>query len=290
MKTERLFRIDGQEKIKLAKLETKPDQNFDEEQVKKQIEKDIKILKENQEKLYAQDQKGVLIIFQAMDAAGKDSMIEHVMSGVNPQGCSVTSYKSPSVLELDHDFLWRVHAAIPRRGDIGIFNRSYYEDVLITRVHPEIVLGERIPGITALKDVNERFFKKRYQAIKNFESYLTNEGFTILKFFLHLSDEEQKKRFIKRIEVPEKNWKFSEADVNERAYWDDYQKAYEKAINATATKKNPWYVIPADNKWHSRLIVSQIINQRIEKLKLAYPEVTEARKAELQRILKRLED
>lgn len=289
MDFEKELRVDGKKKIKLKEFETGPKKKIDKDQVKEEIAKDIKKLKENQEMLYAQDKKGLLILFQAMDAAGKDSMIEHVMSGVNPQGCSVTSFKGPTSLELDHDYLWRIHTMVPRRGDIKIFNRSQYEDVLITRVHPEILVGEHLPGIDSVKDVDEAFFKKRYKHIKHFEDYLADEGFVILKFFLHLSKEEQKNRFMRRIEIPEKNWKFSEADVKERQYWDDYQEAYEKAINATATKDNPWYVIPADDKWYSRLIVSEIINKRVDQMQLSYPEVDETRRGELQTILKELE-
>lgn len=286
MHIEKKYRINGRHKISLAELSTKPEIETDEKEIKEEIEKDIKKLSENQEMLYAQDKKGILILFQAMDAAGKDSMIEHVMKGINPQGCSVASFKSPSQLELDHDYLWRVHAEMPRRGEIGIFNRSYYEDVLITRVHPEILLNSRLPNVETVEDVTEKIFQKRYKDIKHFEKYLTNEGFTIIKFFLHLSKEEQKNRFIRRIEIPEKNWKFSLSDAKERAFWDDYQDAYEKAINATATKKNPWYVIPADNKWYSRYLVSSIINERVKELDLAFPTVDEERKQELQEILK----
>lgn len=290
MQAEQEFRVDGSQKIKLKDLATAPAKEVDKEKIKAEIQKDIKKLKENQEMLYAQDRRGVLIVFQAMDAAGKDSMIEHVMSGVNPQGTSVTSFKAPSTLELDHDYLWRIHTQIPQRGDIKIFNRSHYEDVLIARVHPEILVGNHLPGIKSVEDIKESLYEKRYQHIRHFEDYLADEGFVILKFFLHLSKKEQKNRFVRRIEIPEKNWKFSEADVTERQYWDDYQKAYEKAINATATKENPWYVIPADDKWYSRYLVSEILNERIKEMKLSYPEVTDARRAELQTILAKLED
>lgn len=289
MDFEKELRVDGKKKIKLKDFETGPKEKTEKDQIKEAIAKDIKKLKENQEMLYAQDKKGLLILFQAMDAAGKDSMIEHVMSGVNPQGCSVTSFKSPTSLELDHDYLWRIHTMVPRRGDIKIFNRSQYEDVLITRVHPEILVGEHLPGIDDVKDIDEAFFKKRYKHIKHFEDYLADEGFVVLKFFLHLSKAEQKNRFMRRIEIPEKNWKFSEADVKERQYWDQYQEAYEKAINGTATKDNPWYVIPADDKWYSRLIVSEIINKRVDEMDLSYPEVDDQRRGELQAILKELE-
>lgn len=289
MKAEKQFRVSGKEKIKLNEWATAPKKAIAKGDIKKEIAKDIKVLKENQEMLYAQDRRSVLILFQAMDAAGKDSMIEHVMSGVNPQGCSVTSFKSPTSRELDHDYLWRIHREVPSRGDIKIFNRSHYEDVLITRVHPEILVGNHLPDIWDVKDIDEAFYQKRYKQIKHYEDYLADQGVVILKFFLHLSKEEQKKRFIRRIEIPEKNWKFSEADVKERQYWDQYQAAYEQAINATSTKVNPWYVIPADDKWYSRHLVSEIINERIEELNLSYPEVTDDRRVELQNILKALE-
>lgn len=290
MNFEKNFRVDGKEKIKLRNLRTAPDEAVDKDKIKEEIEKDVEKLKENQEMLYAQDKRGVLILFQAMDAAGKDSMIEHIMSGVNPQGVSVASFKTPTSLELDHDYLWRIHALAPRRGDIKIFNRSHYEDVLITYVHPEILANEHLPGIDSVEDIKKSLYTRRYKHIRNFEEYLADEGIVILKFFLHLSKDEQRNRFIRRIEIPEKNWKFSEADVKERAYWDKYQEAYERAINATATKTNPWYVIPADDKWYSRLIVSEIINKRIDKMKLSYPKVDESRRQELQNILKKLED
>lgn len=290
MNFEKNFRVDGKEKIKLRNLRTASDEAVDKDKIKEEIEKDVEKLKENQEMLYAQDKRGVLILFQAMDAAGKDSMIEHIMSGVNPQGVSVASFKTPTSLELDHDYLWRIHALAPRRGDIKIFNRSHYEDVLITYVHPEILANEHLPGIDSVEDIKKSLYTRRYKHIRNFEEYLADEGIVILKFFLHLSKDEQRNRFIRRIEIPEKNWKFSEADVKERAYWDKYQEAYERAINATATKTNPWYVIPADDKWYSRLIVSEIINKRIDKMKLSYPKVDESRRQELQNILKRLED
>lgn len=289
MKAEKQFRVSEKKKIKLNEWATAPKKALAKGDIKKEIAKDIKVLKENQEMLYAQDRRSVLILFQAMDAAGKDSMIEHVMSGVNPQGCSVTSFKSPTSRELDHDYLWRIHREVPSRGDIKIFNRSHYEDVLITRVHPEILVGNHLPDIWDVKDIDEAFYQKRYKQIKHYEDYLADQGVVILKFFLHLSKEEQKKRFIRRIEIPEKNWKFSEADVKERQYWDQYQAAYEQAINATSTKINPWYVIPADDKWYSRHLVSEIINERIEELNLSYPEVTDERRVELQNILKALE-
>jgi len=243
-----------------------------------------------QEKLYAQDKYAVLIIFQAMDAAGKDSTICHVMSGVNPQGCDVHSFKTPSAAELSHDFLWRTNACLPERGRIGIFNRSYYEEVLVVKVHPELILNQRLPGIRTVDDIDKNFWQGRYADIVNYENYLNSNGVVIIKFFLHLSKDEQKKRFLKRIDETDKNWKFSTADIKERMLWDDYQKAYQDAISNTATPANPWYIIPADNKWFTRLAVSSIINERIVKLKLEYPEVTDTQRTELAKIRQQLLD
>ncbi|GAF40260.1 hypothetical protein JCM14202_2151 [Agrilactobacillus composti DSM 18527 = JCM 14202] len=219
-----------------------------------------------------------MIIFQAMDAAGKDSMIAHIMSGVNPTGFKVANFKQPTSEDLAHDYLWRINRNLPARGEIGVFNRSYYEDVLISRVHPEILLPAKLPLIKKVGDVTEKFFAGRYEDMRQFEKYLTRNGFIIMKFFLHISKAEQKKRFEARINIPDKNWKFSESDIAERQYWNQYQTAYEKAINATATRYNPWYVIPSDDKWYSRLVVSNIINQRLRSLPLAYPEVTAEQK------------
>lgn len=223
-----------------------------------------------QEKLYAQDTYAVLIIFQAMDAAGKDSTIKHVMSGVNPQGVRVTSFKVPSVEELDHDYLWRNCIALPRRGEIGIFNRSYYEEVLVVRVHPEYLDRQRIPQ--KLKD--ENLWHRRFEEINNFEKYLTDNGIIILKFFLNVSKEEQKKRFLKRVEERDKNWKFSEADIHERAYFEDYLDAHEDMLNHTSTSYAPWYIIPADHKWFTRLTVVSIIHHALDQLHLAFPAMT----------------
>ena len=289
MSYEKDFRVDGG-KFHIKDWATAPKEKVDDDKIKKQISKDIAKLADYQEQLYAQNSKGLLIVFQAMDAAGKDSMIKHVLSGVNPEGASVSSFKQPTSVDLDHDYLWRIHQETPKRGEIKIFNRSHYEDVLIARVHPEILTTENIPGIQTVKDVTADFYQKRYEQIVNFEQYLADTGFTVLKFFLHLSKDEQKNRFMRRIEIPEKNWKFSESDVKERQFWPDYQTAYEDAIQHTATKTNPWYVIPADDKWYSRLLVSEIINTRVKKMDLSYPEVTDDRKAELQRILKLLKD
>jgi PPK2 family polyphosphate:nucleotide phosphotransferase len=237
----------------------------------------VAAMAELQDKLYAQDRWGVLLIFQAMDAAGKDGVIKHVMSGVNPQGCEVYSFKTPSVEELNHDYLWRTLRRVPERGHIGIFNRSYYEEVLVVRVHPELLKNSRIPPSLLSRDI----WKERFQDINGFDRYLARNGIVVRKFFLNLSKKEQKRRFLDRLEHPEKNWKFSSADVRERECWDDYMKAYEDMIIHTASPEAPWYVIPADNKWFTRLAVAAAIVETLEDLKLAYPEVDPAKRKEL---------
>jgi len=224
-----------------------------------------------QEKLYAANNHSVLIIFQAMDAAGKDSAIEHVMSGLNPQGCQVFSFKVPTEEEYEHDFLWRHYKALPERGRIGIHNRSHYENVLVCKVHPEYILSENIPGYTDVKRIDKQFWKQRYQSIRNFEEHLAANGTVILKFFLNISKEEQKQRFLERIEDPSKNWKFSSGDIKERALWDNYMKAYEDAINETSTPNAPWHIIPADKKWFARLAISEIIADKLKSLNLKFP-------------------
>jgi PPK2 family polyphosphate:nucleotide phosphotransferase len=235
--------------------------------------------------LYAHDRYSALFIFQAMDAAGKDSAIKHVMSGVNPQGCQVFSFKHPSAKELDHDFLWRTTQCLPERGKIGIFNRSHYEEVLIVRVHPEILSSQKLPQETL--DGN-KIWRDRYRAIVDFEDHLHRNGTRIAKFFLHISKEEQRKRFINRIDRPEKNWKFGEADIQERELWDDYMKAYEECLEATSTRSSPWYVVPADNKKNARLIISQIIVDLLAELPMSYPQPDKKRRKELQTIRKLL--
>jgi PPK2 family polyphosphate:nucleotide phosphotransferase len=238
-----------------------------------------------QDVLYASDTWAVLLIFQAMDAAGKDSTIKHVMSGVNPQGCQVFSFKHPSAEELDHNFLWRYAKALPERGRIGIFNRSYYEEVLVVRVHPELVAAQRIPGA----EVGPAFWRQRYKDIRRFERHLTRNGTLILKFFLHVSKEEQRRRFLARLEEPDKHWKFSAADLRERGCWDDYMKAYEAALGATSAPWAPWYVIPADHKWVTRALVAHIVTRAIQKLKLTYPEVSDEKRAALADARRQLE-
>ena len=246
-------------------------------QARELLAKGVEDLARLQGILAAQDRWSLLLIFQAMDAAGKDGTIKHVMSGVNPQGVQVSSFKAPSTEERDHDFLWRTTKRLPERGDIGIFNRSYYEEVLVVRVHSELLAGEKLPGGL----VTRKIWKQRFDDINAFESYLARNGTAIRKFFLHVSKKEQKKRFLERLNTPEKNWKFSSADVKERECWDDYQAAYEDMIRHTATKHAPWFVVPADNKWYTRLIVAAAVVDALESLGLKYPQVDEKQKAEL---------
>jgi PPK2 family polyphosphate:nucleotide phosphotransferase len=244
------------------------------------LEDGIELLSHMQEKLYAQDRWALLLIFQAMDAAGKDGVIKHVMSGVNPQGCNVYSFKSPSSEELNRDYLWRTHKCIPERGKIGIFNRSYYEEVLVVRVHRPFLKAQKLPE----RLITKHIWEERYEDINAFERYLARNGVIALKFFLHISKEEQKKRFLERLEDPKKNWKFSMADVQERSFWRDYQEAYEEMIQRTATKHAPWFVIPADNKWFTRLSVADAIIDALNGLDLAFPDVEKSKKKELETV------
>ena len=244
------------------------------------LDERVGLLSHMQEKLYAQDRWALLLIFQAMDAAGKDGAIKHVMSGVNPQGCDVFSFKSPSNEELNHDYLWRTHKCIPERGKIGIFNRSYYEEVLVVRVHPPFLRAQKLPD----RLITKHIWEERYEDINAYERYLTRNGVVIRKFFLHVSKEEQKKRFLERLEDSKKNWKFSMADVQERSFWKDYQEAYEEMIQQTATKHAPWHVIPADNKWFTRLAVGSAIIDALEGLDLAFPDVEKSKKKELEAV------
>jgi PPK2 family polyphosphate:nucleotide phosphotransferase len=248
------------------------------------LQQGIVRMAELQDKLYAQDRWAVLLIFQAMDAAGKDGIIKHVMSGVNPQGCQVYSFKAPSDLELQHDFLWRTTRDLPERGHIGIFNRSYYEEVLVVRVHPEILKSQKTPPQLCGKNL----WQERFEDIRCFERHMARSGTVIRKFFLHVSKKEQKRRFLERLEQPEKNWKFSASDIRERKYWDDYQEAYEDMIRNTASEHAPWYVVPADNKWFTRLVVSTVVVDTLESLGLAYPKVDEAKRRELEAARKEL--
>ena len=247
------------------------------------LEAGRKHLAEVQDKLYAHNQYAVLIILQAMDAAGKDGAVKHIMSGFNPLGVKVQSFKAPNSHELDHDYFWRHELALPARGEIAIHNRSHYENVLVTKVHPEWILNENIPGIDSVKKVDAKFWEQRYKQIRRFEKNLADNGTVIMKFFLHVSKKEQKKRFLERIEDTSKNWKFSLGDLKERAYWDDYQKAYGEAMSATSTEYAPWFVIPADDKWYARLAIASIITRQFAKLDIRYPIVSPAQKEGLQK-------
>lgn len=258
----------------------------DKDDAKKQLKAGVKQLAKYQDVLYAQNIYSLLLVFQAMDAAGKDSTIKHVMSGINPQGCQVFSFKQPSAEELDHDYLWRYVRGLPERGRIGIFNRSYYEEVLVVRVHPEILQSQQLPD---KQKENPDIWQQRFTQINNFEKYLTENGTVVLKFFLNVSLEEQKSRFLDRINRPEKNWKFSASDVKERQYWQDYMKAYEAVFNHTSTQYAPWYIIPADHKWFARLAVADIINHRLGQMDLHYPQVSEQHRRELLKAKEMLE-
>lgn len=267
------FRLKDYDPADTGSLKSKDDATF-------LLENSIGILSRMQEKLYAQDRWSLLIILQAMDAAGKDGIVKHVMSGVNPQGCDVHSFKAPSPEELDHDYLWRAHKVIPERGKIGIFNRSYYEEVLVVRIHEQILASQKLPGSLVTKNI----WQERFEDIRCFERYLTRNGVVVVKFFLNLSRKEQKKRFLERLDDSKKNWKFSMADVKERAYWKDYQTAYEDMIRNTTEKYAPWYVVPADNKWYTRLIVAAAIIDALDGLNLRFPDADKEVKKELQKI------
>ena len=278
------FRVPPGKKVNLQKWPTRVKRAYDsKDEYEQMLASHIAQLSACQELLYASNRYAVLLIFQAMDAAGKDGAIKHVMSGINPQGCQVFSFKHPSTTELQHDFLWRTARDLPERGRIGIFNRSYYEEVLIVRVHPEILAAEGIAEADP-----KTVWPERYRSITGLEQHLHANGTRIIKFFLHLSKDEQRRRFIERIDKPSKNWKFSEADIAERKYWKDYMKAYEKCLGATSTKEAPWYVVPADDKENARLIVSQIVVQTLTNLKMSFPQASEQRARELQTIRKAL--
>ncbi|MCU0420287.1 MAG: polyphosphate kinase 2 family protein [Cyclobacteriaceae bacterium] len=276
--------VKPKKKIKLKDYSTKYEGKIlNKEDSEKLLEMGRKQLAEIQDKLYAHNRFSVLIVFQAMDAAGKDGAVKHIMSGFNPLGVKVYSFKAPTSHELDHDYFWRHTLALPARGEIAIHNRSHYENVLVTRVHPEYVLGEHIPGIDSLDKINEAFWEKRFKQIRRFEKNLADNGTVILKFFLHVSKKEQKKRFLERIDDPSKNWKFSTSDIKERAFWDQYQAAYEEALSATSTDYAPWFVVPADDKWYARLAIASVIYRQFGQLALSYPTVSEAQKAELKK-------
>ncbi len=281
------FRVAEGSKVNLKNYPTDFTDGFnDKKEAVNDLEKNVLRLAELQDVLYAENVHSLLLIFQAMDAAGKDSVIKHVMSGINPQGCQVTSFKQPSAEELEHDFLWRSQKALPERGRIGIFNRSHYEEVLIVRVHPNILQSQPLPD--SVKN-DKNIWKKRYKQIRDWEDMLDYNGTHVLKFFFNVSLDEQKKRFLDRIEQPAKNWKFNTGDSKERALWPDYMKAYEDAMEGTSTDRSPWFIIPADKKWFTRLAVSEIIVQKMESLKLKYPTVTDAHKTELLEAKKILE-
>jgi len=275
-------------KIKLKDYSTTYTGDLDKETGRAMLSEIKQKLSDYQETLYAGNSRSVLLIFQAMDAGGKDSAISHVMSGLNPQGCQVFSFKTPTVNEYDHDFLWRHELAMPQRGRIGIHNRSHYENVLVCKVHPEYILKERIPDYDVVKKVNNDFWKKRYESIRNFEKHLTENGTVIIKFFLYVSREKQKKRFLDRINDPKKNWKFSSADISERELWPKYMTAYEEAITETSTDAAPWYIIPADKKWYTRLAISQIFEQTLKDLDLQSPELPKEEMAKLEEYKKKL--
>ena len=282
------FRVKEGNEVDLRKWPTKVEPAYkSKHQYKDILEEHVVQLSALQQRLYASNRYAVLLIFQAMDAAGKDGAIKHVMSGVNPQGCQVFSFKHPSATELEHDFLWRTTRNLPERGRIGIFNRSYYEEVLIVRVHPEILCSEGLPDPPHDDKI---IWQNRYRSIKDLEKHLHGNGTRIVKFFLHLSEEEQRKRFLARIDEPEKNWKFSLADIEERKFWKHYMKAYEECLSATSTTGAPWYVVPADDKENARLIISQIVCDSFEGLKMTFPKTSAERQQELLEIRKQLEE
>ncbi len=282
-KLSEIYRVPGNKKFRLKDYPHEPDNDpgRNDKQVDEEIlQAGIKVLAEMQDKLYAQDKWSLLVIFQAMDAAGKDGAIKHVMSGINPQGCDVTAFKAPNAEELDHDYLWRCMKHLPERGRIGIFNRSYYEEVLVVRVHNAILKAQKLPE----KLITGNIWKERLNDIRNFETYLNNNGILVVKIFLHVSKKEQKKRFLERLEIAEKNWKFSSSDLAERKFWKEYMVAYEDLIRKTSTKKSPWYVVPADHKYYARTVVAAAILQALDSMKLSYPKVGPEKNAELQRI------
>jgi PPK2 family polyphosphate:nucleotide phosphotransferase len=280
------FRFDGSKEFHLKSHKTNEKGGIDKDKGTKIIEANRTRLNDFQEKLYAQDRWSLLLIFQGMDAAGKDTAIKSVFEGVNPQGCEVTSFKQPSSLELDHDFMWRSNIALPQRGRIGIFNRSYYEECLVTRVHPEVIARQKIPPTLMTKNI----WRERFEDISAFERYLARNGTVILKFFLNVSKQEQRERFLERLEIPSKNWKFSMADVTERGYWAKYQAAYQEVVRHTSTGYAPWHVIPADHKWFARVVIGSTIVSALEKLNLKFPKVDKASLEEFKVVRKALEN
>ncbi len=276
------FIVEEDKKISLKDYDTDYDhKDLTKEDGEELLKLGIQKLSELQDKLYVHNEYSVLIVFQAMDAAGKDSIVKHVMSGLNPQGVKVHSFKAPTQVELSHDFMWRHYLVLPAKGEVGIFNRSHYENVLVTRVHPELILNEKIPGIDKVEDIDDSFWEKRFKQINRFEKTWSDNGMLILKFYLHVSKKEQKKRFLQRIDDPAKNWKFSYGDLKERALWKDYRKAYEDMLSNTSKKHAPWFIVPADDKWFTRVVVAGIIYEELEKLDLNYPVINAQQKAVL---------
>ena len=288
LKNNPTYLVSPNSKVKLENYNTNANLNFNKDEIEKALQDNVEKLSELQEVLYASGKHSLLIVFQAMDAAGKDSTIEHVFSGVNPQGVSVASFKQPSALELSHDFLWRCNLEVPSRGIIKVFNRSHYEEVLVTRVHPQYILGQNIPGIDDVSDIDETFWNNRFKSIANFEEHLTNNGTHILKFFLNVSLDEQKNRFLDRINEPENNWKFSHGDIKERQLWPKYMEAYEQAISHTSTNEAPWYIIPADDKPSMRLLISEIIKEVLNDLNLEFPAISALEIADMEQAKKDL--
>ena len=287
MKVDKLakaYRVEGGKHFRLKDFDPADTGHWQMKDAEEALKKGIAHTAELQDKLYASDSWALLLIFQAMDAAGKDGILKHVMTGINPQGCQVYSFKVPTSTELQHDFLWRTTCALPERGHIGMFNRSYYEEVLVVRVHPEILKSQKTPPSLVGKNI----WEERFEDIRCFERHMGRSGTVIRKFFLNISKKEQRKRFLARLEEPEKNWKFSAGDIQERRYWDDYQKAYEEMISNTATEEAPWYVVPADNKWFTRLVVSAVVVDTLKSLKLEYPKVDAAKRKELDEAKKSL--
>lgn len=270
------YRFTGKKDFRVRDFDTGQNGGLSKEQGRALLQENVAKMAELQDEFYAQDREALLLIFQAMDSAGKDGAVKHVMSGLNPQGVQVYSFKQPSAEELDHDYLWRINRCLPQRGNIGIFNRSYYEEVLVGRVH-NLPYSQKLPA----RCLDDKLWERRYRQIRDYERYLTENGITVVKFFLHISREEQRQRFLERIDTPSKNWKFSASDIAERAHWEAYMDAYEQAVNATASREAPWYVIPSDKKWFARLLISQIVVEHLKKLDPRYPAVSEAQKQAL---------
>lgn len=290
MNTESSYRYSGEHALDLAQLATRVEKGPNQAVINSALAANVATLSDLQARLYSQKKHGIIVILQGMDTAGKDGLIRHVFSGLNPSGTSVVSFKQPTHLQLDHDFLWRINQALPSRGEIRIFNRSQYEDVLISHVHPEMLTTQNLPGVDAVEDVDDKFWNHRYHDLRNYEKYLRHQGFEVIKFFLHLSKDEQTHRFERRIEVPSKNWKFAPSDMQERAFWDDYQEAYTRMLEKTATPKSPWYLIPADDKGVARLTVSNILIDRLQALHPEYPKVSADTKRKLHEVLQQLKD